>query len=140
MIDKTLKQAYNKRKRKELQKMTRKELRNELKTVYVEKISDFFSGIGEEVLRTKEHEIAIPVVDREGNEDFIKITIAIPTGANKGTEPYDGYSVAEEYRMKTEEKERKAKEKAIAKAKKIERDKKYREKKEELKKQREETD
>lgn len=120
--------------------MTRKELRNELKTIYVEKVSDFFSGIGEEVLRTKQHEIAIPVVDKEGNEDFIKITIAIPTGSNNGTEPYDGYSVAEEYRMKTEEKERKAKEKATAKAKKIERDRKYREKKEELKRQREETD
>ena len=120
--------------------MTRKELRNELKTMYIEKVSEFLSGIGDEVLRTKEHEIAIPVVDKEGNEDFIKITVAIPTGANKGTEPYDGYSMAEEYRLKTEEKERKAKEKAAAKAKKIERDKKYREKKEELKKQREATE
>lgn len=108
---------------------TRKELRNELKTKYVSIISESLTSRGDEVLQVKDHEIAVPVVDTEGNEDFIKITIAIPTGSNKGTEPYDGYEMAEEYKMKQKEKAEKAVERAKAKEKKIERDKRYREKK-----------
>lgn len=117
--------------------VSRKELRNELKTKYVETLIDLLGVQGEEVLRVKEHEIALPVTDREGNEDFIKITVAIPTGANKGTEPYDGYEMAEEYQLKLKEKaEKKAKAEEV-KAKKIERDKRYREKKAEQAKKRE---
>lgn len=108
---------------------TRKELRNELKTKYVSIISESLTSRGDEVLQVKDHEIAVPVVDTEGNEDFIKITIAIPTGSNKGTEPYDGYEMAEEYKMKQKEKAEKAVERQAAKEKKIERDKRYREKK-----------
>ena len=117
--------------------VSRKELRNELKTKYVETLIELLGVQGEEVLRVKEHEIALPVTDREGNEDFIKITVAIPTGANKGTEPYDGYEMAEEYQLKLKEKaEKKAKAEEV-KAKKIERDKRYREKKAEQAKKRE---
>lgn len=116
--------------------VSRKMLREEVKAIYVNKIIDFFSQ-QEEVLRTGSNEIAIPVVDSEGNEDFIKITVAIPTGSNKGTEPYDGYAMAEDYQMKLKEKEEKKKKTAEAKAKKIERDKKYREKKAEQAKKRE---
>lgn len=108
---------------------TRKELRNELKTKYIDIVSESLASRGDEVLQVKDHEIAVPVVDTEGNEDFIKITIAIPTGSNKGTEPYDGYEMAEEYKMKQKEKAEKAVERAKAKEKKIERDKRYREKK-----------
>lgn len=116
---------------------SRKDLRVQLKNKYVALLSEVLTEKGEEVLRVKEHEIAIPVVDSEGNEDFIKITIAIPTGANKGTEPYDGYEMAEEYQLKQKEKAEKAAERAKAKEKKIERDKKYREKKAEQQAKRE---
>ena len=108
--------------------VSRKMEREELRTRYLESIISYFS-VDEEVLRVKSNEIAIPVVGCEGNEDWIVVTVKVPTGANKGLEPYDGYEMAEEYEMKLKEKERKAKEKAIAKEKKIKRDKELREKK-----------
>lgn len=116
---------------------SRKQLREEVKTNYVEKIIEFFKNDGEDVLRVGSNEIAFPVTDAEGNEDFVVIVVKIPTGANKGTEPYDGYEMAEDYRIKQEEKAEKTKKAAEAKAKKIERDKIYRQKKEEAKAKRE---
>ena len=84
-------------------KVEREILRNE----YLEAIILNFLEKDEQVLRVKSNEIAIPVVGCEGNEDFIVITVKVPTGANKGTEPYDGYELAEDYEMKIAEKERK---------------------------------
>lgn len=111
-------------------KMERELLRNE----YLEKVIESFVQIGDEVLKVKSNEIAIPVVGCEGNEDFIVITVKVPTGANKGMEPYDGYSEAEDYEMKLKEKERKEKEKEEKKKKKMAKDKEIRNKKEQLKK------
>lgn len=108
-------------------KVEREILRNE----YLQTIIDKFS-IYDEVLRVKSNEIAIPVVGCEGNEDFIVITVKVPTGANKGLEPYDGYEMAEEYEMKSKEKERKAKEKEEKKKKKMARDEEIRKKKKEI--------
>lgn len=101
---------------------SRKVLREEVKAVYVADLAAYFEGKGEEVLQVKSNELAIPVVDAEGNEDFIVLTVRIPTGANKGTEPYDGYAMAQEYEMKQVEKAAKAKEAAEKKAAKIKRD------------------
>lgn len=86
----------------------------------------------DEVLQVKSNEVAIPVVGCEGNEDFVVITVKVPTGANKGMEPYDGYSEAEDYQMKLDEKERKAKEKEEKKKRKIARDEEVRKKKKEI--------
>lgn len=107
--------------------VSRKQLREQVKKVYVEKLIDFFKD-SEDVLRVGSNEIAFPVVDSEGNEDFIVLTCKIPIGANKGTEPYDGYAMAEEYEMKLKEKAEKKAKAEEAKKKKIERDKAYREK------------
>ena len=101
---------------------SRKALREAVKAVYVADLAAYFGGKGEEVLQVKSNELAIPVVDAEGNEDFIVLTVKIPTGANKGTEPYDGYAMAEEYQLKQAEKAAKAKEAAEKKAAKIARD------------------
>ncbi len=109
-------------------KVEREILRNE----YLEAIILNFLEKDEQVLRVKSNEIAIPVVGCEGNEDFIVITVKVPTGANKGMEPYDGYSEAEDYQMKLDEKERKAKEKEEKKKKKIARDEEIRKKKKEI--------
>ena len=107
-------------------KIEREILRNE----YLEKIDTFFAEtFDEEVLRVKSNEIAIPVVGCEGNEDFIVITVKVPTGANKGLEPYDGYAEAESYELKLKEKEEKAKANAEKKAKKMARDAEVRAKK-----------
>lgn len=106
-------------------KVEREILRNE----YLETIIRNFLEKDEQVLRVKSNEIAIPVVGCEGNEDFIVITVKVPTGANKGTEPYDGYELAEDYEMKIVEKERKKVEAEKKKAEKIRKDKEIREKK-----------
>lgn len=106
-------------------KVEREILRNE----YLEAIILNFLEKDEQVLRVKSNEIAIPVVGCEGNEDFIVITVKVPTGANKGTEPYDGYELAEDYEMKIAEKERKKIESEKKKAEKIRKDKEIREKK-----------
>ena len=106
-------------------KVEREILRNE----YLEAIILNFLEKDEQVLRVKSNEIAIPVVGCEGNEDFIVINVKVPTGANKGTEPYDGYELAEDYEMKIAEKERKKIEAEKKKAEKIRKDKEIREKK-----------
>ena len=112
--------------------VSRKVEREMLRMEYLQKVIESFEQIGDEVLRVKSNEIAIPVVGCEDNEDFIVITVKVPTGANKGTEPYDGYSEAESYEMKLKEKELKAKKKAEEKKKKKKRDKERREKEKEI--------
>ena len=112
--------------------VSRKVERELLREDYLKKIIDSFLSLDEDVLRVKSNEIAIPVVGCEGNEDFIVVTVKVPTGANKGLEPYDGYEMAQDYEMKIAEKERKAKENAEKKAKKIAKDKEIRERKKEI--------
>lgn len=111
--------------------VSRKVEREILRTDYLNKIINFFKN-DEEVLQVKSNEIAIPVVGCENNEDFIVITVKVPTGANKGLEPYDGYSEAESYELKLKEKADKAKHNAEKKAKKIAKDKEIQRKKKEI--------
>ncbi len=111
--------------------VSRKVERELLREEYLNKLIEYFKA-DEDVLRVKSNEIAFPVVGCNDSEDFIVITVKVPTGANKGTEPYDGYELAEEYEMKLKEKEQKKKEKAIAKEKKIKRDEEVRRKKKEI--------
>lgn len=112
--------------------VSRKVERELLREDYLNQIIANFLDREEQVLRVKSNEIAIPVVGCEGNEDFIVVTVKVPTGANKGLEPYDGYELAEDYELKLKEKERKAKENAEKKAKKIAKDKEIRERKKEI--------
>jgi hypothetical protein len=82
---------------------------------------------GEEVLRVKSNEIAIPTLDEEGNEEFLVLTFKIPTGSRDDGEAYDGYALAQQYAESVANKEAKAKAEAEKKARKIERDKAHRE-------------
>ena len=109
--------------------ISRRKVRELLRLDYLDKLMKFLENEGEDVLRVKSNEIAFPVVGCEDNEDFIVITVKVPTGANKGQEPYDGYAMAEDYEHHLKQKEIKAKKKAEEKAKKIARDKELREKK-----------
>ena len=118
---------------------SRKSLREAVKAEYLSKVMEFFSNADEEVLRVGSAEIAIPIVDAAGNEDFIVITVKIPTGSRDG-EAYDGYSMAEDYRMKQSEKAEKAKVAAEKKAEKIAKDKAAREAKAAAKAAREKTE
>ena len=112
--------------------VSRKIERELIRKHYLELVSDFLDSLNEEVLLVKSNEIAIPVVGCEGNEDFLVVTFKVPIGSNKGKEPYDGYSLAEDYEMKLKEKAEKAEATAKKKAEKIARDEKIREKKKEV--------
>lgn len=97
---------------------------------YINLLTELLMAHDEDVLRVKSNEIAFPVVGCEGNEDFVVVTVKVPTGANKGLEPYDGYEMAEDYAHHLKEKELKAQKRAEEKAKKIARDKELRKAKE----------
>lgn len=114
---------------------TRKSLREQVKSNWTEKVTDWLKANGEDVLRVGSNEVAFPIVDAEGNEDWIVITIKIPTGSRDG-DIYDGYSMAEDYSMKCAEKVRKAEESAKKKAEKMERDRRAREEKARLREER----
>lgn len=115
---------------------SRKVLREGLKANYLDKVSEFLANYGEEVLRTGSNEIALPVVDAEGNDDYLVITFKVPTGSRDG-EPYDAYSVAEDYSMKQKAKAEKAEITAKKKAEKIAKDAERRQKMAEAKAARE---
>lgn len=95
---------------------TLKELGEALKQEYVEKFHNFLSGEGEEVLLVGSNELAIPVVDAEGNERWLVLVVKMPTG-ERGGDGYDGYSLAEDYKMKQEKKAQKKAEKDAKAAK-----------------------
>lgn len=112
--------------------VSRKVEREILKENYLCAIVNLFTENGDEVLRFESNKVAIPVVGCEGNEDFITITVSVPTGANKGTEPFDGYAMAEDYQMRIKAKEEKAKADKEKKEKKAKRDAEIRAKKKEI--------
>ena len=115
--------------------VSRKSLREKIKQLYTAELIQFFTDKEEDVLRIKSNEICFPVLDEEGNEEFVKITIAVPTGSRDDNEPFDGYGKAQEYEMKLKEKAKKAEKAAKKKAEKIKRDEEYRRKKAEQKRE-----
>ena len=116
---------------------SQKVLNDEIKSLYFTKVKKMLEGLGEDVIQVKSNEIAFPVVDSEGNEKSVVIVIKVPTGANKGTEPYDPYAMGEEFQMKERAKLEKAEKMAKAKAEKIAKDKARREKEKAIKEKRE---
>ena len=110
--------------------MSRKQIVEEIRLNYLEKIASFFRGEDEDVLRVKSNEIAFPVVGSDGSEEFVVITVKVPNGSKD--EPYDGYAMAEDYEIHQKEKEEKKKKREEEKERKIARDKRMREKKKEI--------
>lgn len=102
-----------------MSKTTQKQRDEALKIDFLDRVTNFLSGENggeEEVLRVKSNEIAVPVVDSEGNERWMVLTFKVPTG-ERGGDGYDGYSMAEDYRMKQDAKaEKKAEKEAKAEA------------------------
>lgn len=103
-------------------------LDNELREKVLKTIMEFYAEKGEDVMQTNSNECAFPCVDSDGNDKWIQIVVKVPSGA-RDEDGYDGYGVAESYKIKIKEKEEKKKETEAKKAKKIEKDKKMREKK-----------
>ena len=106
---------------------TKKQLHEEIRNRYLALISEYLTTQGEEILRVKSNEIAIPCLDENGNEEFIVMTFKVPTGSRDDGEAYDGYGIAEQYAESVAEKEERAKIEAEKKAKKIAKDKAMRE-------------
>ena len=102
-----------------------KKTNDALRNQYLNLITELLAGADEEVLRVKSNEIAIPCVDRDGEDNYVVITIKVPTGSRDG-DPYDGYGEAESYAMACKQKAEKAKIEAEKKAKKIAKDQAYR--------------
>ena len=88
---------------------TMKSLNDELRALWVQRVSDCLSQ-EDEVLVVGTNELAVPVVDADGNEKWIVLTVKVPTGSRDG-DAYDGYAMAEDYQLKLASKATKAAEK-----------------------------
>ena len=99
-----------------------------LRADYVKRLVEMLKEEGEDVLVVGSNELAIPVVDGEGEEQYVVFKVQVPTGSRDG-DAYDGYAMAEDYAMKQRDKAKKAAKAAEEKAKKIARDQKMREQK-----------
>lgn len=87
---------------------TMKALNDEVRAQYVQRVSECLSA-EDEVLVVGANELAIPVVDGEGNEKWVVVTIKVPSGSRDG-DAYDGYAMAQDYAMRQTAKADKAKE------------------------------
>lgn len=108
--------------------MSKKTTIDVLRADYVTRLMEYLKADDEDVLRVGSNEIAIPVVDGEGEEQYIVFVVKVPTGSRDG-DAYDAYGLAQEYEMKQAEKKEKAEKAAKEKAAKIARDQKMREQK-----------
>lgn len=99
---------------------TNLELKGEITENFIKAITEHFSA-DNDVLRIASGQVAIPVVDSEGGERWVKIAVIIPKSEIENGD-FDGYDEAESYRIKDEERKAKAKELAEKKAKKIAKD------------------
>ena len=88
---------------------TVKALNDEVRALWVQRVNECLST-DDEVLVVGANELAIPVIDSEGNEKWVVLTIKVPTGSRDG-DAYDGYAMAEDYQMKLANKAAKAAEK-----------------------------
>ena len=77
---------------------TQKSLNDELRALWVQRVHTSLSQ-EDEVLVVGANELAVPVVDTDGNEKWIVLTIKVPTGSRDG-DAYDGYAMAEDYQLK----------------------------------------
>jgi hypothetical protein len=106
---------------------SKKQLHEAIRNGFMTKVSEWLTEQGEEVLRTKSNEIAIPCLDEDGNDEWCVITFKVPTGSRDDGEAYDGYGMADEYTAKEADKAEKAAKAQAEKEKKIARDKAQRE-------------
>lgn len=108
--------------------MSNKATNDKLRAEYVDKLMSMLTAAGEDVLRVGSNELAIPVVDAEGEDSYVTFKVQVPVGSRDG-DAYDAYGLAQEYEMKLAEKKERAEKAAKDKAAKIARDEKMREQK-----------
>ena len=112
--------------------MSKKATIDALRQEWVTKFVEMLTAADEEVLRVGSNELAIPVVDGEGEEQYIVLKVQVPLGSRDG-EAYDAYGLAQEYEMKLVEKAEKKAKADEAKARKMARDAEMRKQKAEAK-------
>ena len=113
-----------------------KQSNDKLRKQYFNLIKNFLLQQGEDVLQIATNELAFPCVDENNEDNYIVVTVKVPSGSRDG-DAYDAYGLAQEYTMKQAEKKEKAEKAAKEKAAKIARDQKMREQKAEAKAKRE---
>ena len=106
---------------------SKKQLHEEIRNRFLKMFTEILTEQGDEVLRVKSNEIAIPTLDENGDEEFIVITFKVPTGSRDDGEAYDGYGMATQFAEQSQAKAEKAKAEAEKKARKIAKDKAQRE-------------
>lgn len=99
-------------------------IRNQILNFLVDNMSAHFDA---DVLDVSASELAMPVVDAEGNEKWALIKVSIPRGTrvDGGYQPYDGYAAHEEWELDKADKA----DKAAARKEKAERAEKEKERK-----------
>jgi hypothetical protein len=113
-----------------------KKANDALRNEYVARMIEWLKTNDEDVLQVNTNEIAIPVVDSEGEDNYVIFTVKVPVGDRDGN-AYDAYERAQEFAMKQQEKAEKAAKDAERKAAKIARDEAMRKQKAEAKAKRE---
>ena len=80
--------------------MTKAQLETALRTQFLNDFTEFVQTHFEtDALAVSASELAIPILDAEGNEKFVLVKVSIPRGTRNGEGgyiPYDGYQVAED--------------------------------------------
>lgn len=77
-------------------------IRNEALEVIKNAIGQHYDLANEQICVVSASEIAIPIVDVNGDDAWALIKVSIPRGTRNGTggyNPYDGYAAAEDYQM-----------------------------------------
>lgn len=81
--------------------MSKASLETEIRNRVLQTIIDAVNPISD-ILPISASELALPVVDSEGNEKFAVIKVSIPRGERNGEggyTPFDGYAAAEDWKL-----------------------------------------
>jgi hypothetical protein len=91
----------------------------------MEKVGELFEKMEYDVLRTGSQELCIPIIGEDNEEGYLVVTFKVPKGSRDG-DVYDGYVMAEDYKMRCEAKVENKKEADKKKAAKIMKDEEMR--------------
>ena len=81
--------------------MSKASLETEIRNQVLQTIIEAVNPISD-ILPISASELALPVVDSEGNEKFAVVKVSIPRGerdGNGGYIPFDGYAAADEWKL-----------------------------------------
>lgn len=80
-------------------KMTKSQMATAKRNEVLDMLTEYLTDLDEEVMRESGNTIVFPSVDADGNELYVKITVAIPRGDRSG-EAYNGHDAAQAYEDK----------------------------------------